>query len=80
MHVSAEGVIEFRNRYGVQMKSNEQKRFSGDVATLIEQNEALGLEITAKTAEPSWDGKPADYDHIMFMLGQHLPATNAVPG
>jgi len=74
VRVSAEGEIEFRNRHDVLIRANAQRRFSGNVDTIIEQNEALGLKITGKTSEPSWDGKPADYDHIMFVLGQHLPA------
>ncbi|MFK7964058.1 MAG: DUF222 domain-containing protein [Burkholderiaceae bacterium] len=75
--VSAEGLIEFRNRYGVKLKSNEQRRFSGGVMALIEQNQTLGLDITAKTSEPSWDGKRVDYDHIMRVLGQQLPISSS---
>lgn len=54
------------------MRANAQRRFSGNADTITEQNKVLGLEITGKTSEPSWDGKPVDYDHILFVLGQHL--------
>lgn len=42
---------------------------------IIEQNKALGLEITGKTGDPGWDGKPTNYGHILLVLAQHLPAT-----
>jgi len=79
VHVSAEGETEFRNRHGMPMRANAQKRFSGNADTMIAQNQALGLKITGQISEPSWDGKPADYDHIMFVLGQHLPAPHDRP-
>jgi len=74
IRVSVEGEVQFRNRHGILICANAQRRFSGNVDTIIEQNKALGLEITGKTSEPSWDGKPVDYDHILFVLGQNLTA------
>ena len=63
----------FYTPYGWRMPATAEKRFNGNAAALRAQNEARGLGIHAETCEPSWDGKPADYDHIMFVLGQYSP-------
>jgi hypothetical protein len=42
---------------------------------LVEQNEALGLRITAKAVEPKWDGRNVDYplviDVLLGLEGRH---------
>ena len=45
------------------------------VAALRERNASSGIAIDNETSLPRWDGTPADYDHIVYMLAaKHLPS------
>jgi hypothetical protein len=49
------------------------------VAALREQNASAGVAIDHATSFPSWDGTPADYDHIVHVLAVKYPRAEAAP-
>ncbi len=54
------------------IEANGDRRFRGNVFDLIEDNQSKGLDIDVKTSLTGWDGTPVDYDHVMFVMFQHV--------
>lgn len=81
-----EGGLQFTTPRGLCIENTGDKRFSGNVSAIVDANTSSGIAIDSQTSECHWDGKPADWDHIMFVLGQRLPppyskgGTDNIPG
>jgi hypothetical protein len=43
-------------------------------------NRSAGIEIDGRTSFPRWDGTPPDYDHIVCLAGEQVPAGVVTPG
>ncbi len=66
---------------GYEIEDTGERRFRGNAAALFATNDAEGIRITPDTTTPDWDGKPADYDHILWTLmtreERRSPSANA---
>jgi hypothetical protein len=67
-----EAGFEFLDPKGHIIEANGDRRFRGNVFDLIGDNQAKGLDIDVKTSLTGWDGTPVDYDHVMFVMFQHV--------
>lgn len=65
---SAEGEILFTNPEGMQIPQSAEKRFSGNVFSLTQENEELGLAITPETPIPNWWGESMDSSIVVHNL------------
>ncbi len=65
---SAEGDIEFANPDGKRIPQSAEKRFSGSVFSLTEENEELGIAIAPETPIPNWWGESMDSSIVVHNL------------
>ncbi len=60
--------LQFFTPRGTPIEASGDRRSRGNAAMIFAANDAQGIRITPDTTTPHWDGKPADYDHILWTL------------
>ena len=60
----------FRDRQGRRIPAALKTRFRGNAFALMTQNRRAGVDVSAETCVPDWDGQPMDDDMVVEGLLQ----------
>lgn len=63
--MDADGQPVFRDRQGRRVPEAPETRFRGNVFALVTENCRAGVDVSAETCVPDWDGKRMDGDMVM---------------
>lgn len=68
--MGADGQPEFTDRQGRRIPKAPKPRFRGNAFALMTQNRRAGVDVSAETCVPDWDGEPMDDDLVAELLYQ----------
>jgi hypothetical protein len=66
--MGADGQPEFTDRRGRRIPETPKPRFRGNAFALMTQNRRAGVDASAETCVPAWDGEPMDDDLVVEIL------------
>ncbi|RFF26887.1 MULTISPECIES: HNH endonuclease signature motif containing protein [unclassified Wenzhouxiangella] len=70
VRMGADGQPEFTDRHGRYIPEAPKPRFRGNAFALMTQNRRAGVDVSAETCVPAWDGEPMDDDLVVEVLYQ----------
>ena len=70
VRTGADGQPVFFDRQGRPIPAAPKTRFRGNALALMTQNRRAGVDVSAETCVPEWDGEPMDDDMVVESLFQ----------
>ena len=77
VRMGADGVPVFLDRQGRRIPEAPETRFRGNVFALMTANRRPGMDVSAETCVPDWDGERMDDDLVVELLFQMESATTS---